>query len=204
MDSPEKQNGLVLELSTDGDEAELGPLPVLLSIELPLSGPVPAGLPYLLWCWWWCEWWPPFPSRDDVEVDCDDCDEPSSSEKDTFSEGEERSSKKSVSGHRVSVFLRSDMGLIFRVCDFLTRKLSLHHLLQCCAKRWKNGYAFRCIKCLIFFGKTSFQVLTKQDFSVQTIGNLLKFVAAEESFLPHQKSIHQVWKGLRPICPHSH
>lgn len=49
MDSPEKQNGLVLVLSTDGDEAELGPLPVLLSIELPLSGPVPAGLPYLCW-----------------------------------------------------------------------------------------------------------------------------------------------------------
>lgn len=58
-----------------------------------------------------------------MEVDCDDCDEPSSSEKDTFSEGEERSSKKSVSGHRVSVFLRSDMGLIFRVCDFFNEKI---------------------------------------------------------------------------------
>lgn len=99
-----------------------------------------------------------------MEVDCDDCDEPSSSEKDTFSEGEERRNKKSVSGHRESAFLRDDMicGLFLEsVIFFLTRKLSFHHLLQCCAERWKNGYACRCNKCLNFFGKTSFQSIKK-------------------------------------------
>lgn len=50
MDSPVKQNGFeVLELSTDGDEAELGPLPVLLRIELAalLSGQIPDPVPEL-------------------------------------------------------------------------------------------------------------------------------------------------------------
>lgn len=60
MDSPVKQNGFeVLELSTDGDEAELGPLPVLLRIELAalLSGQIPVPdpptelpVPYLCCC----------------------------------------------------------------------------------------------------------------------------------------------------------
>lgn len=60
-----------------------------------------------------------------MEVDCDDCDEPSSSEKDTFSEGEERRNKKSVSGHRESVFLRDDMicGLFLESVIFFNEKI---------------------------------------------------------------------------------